>query len=120
MISHGYLGVLKCVCKRWRDVIGSEDYASCKSRMGRCGDWVFFWDGGIENQWKAYDPEADRWHDIPSMPRLNDDQHFDFSCVSACNRFLVIGGAYGNDDPALHHFTCYGTNFEKCRKRLVT
>ncbi|CAM8934904.1 unnamed protein product [Rhodiola kirilowii] len=99
MISHGYLGVLKCVCKRWRDVIGSEYYASYKSRMGRCGDWVFFWDGGIQHQWKAYDPEADRWHDMPSMPRLNDDSHFGFSCVSACNRFLVIGGAYANDNP---------------------
>ncbi|CAM8941355.1 unnamed protein product [Rhodiola kirilowii] len=99
MISHGYLGALKCVCKRWRDVIHSEDYASCKSRMGRCGDWLFFWNGGIENQWKAYDPEADRWHDIPSMLRLNDDQHSGLSCVSACNRFLVIGGVYSNDDP---------------------
>ncbi|CAM8934910.1 unnamed protein product [Rhodiola kirilowii] len=101
MISHGYLGVLKCVCKRWRDVLRSEDYASCKSRMGRCGDWVFSWNGGTENQWKACDPEADRWHDMPSMPRLNDDCHYGFSCVSASNRFLVIGGAYdnGNHEP---------------------
>ncbi|CAM8934906.1 unnamed protein product [Rhodiola kirilowii] len=98
MISHGYLGVLKCVCKRWRDVIHSEDYASFKSRIGRCGDWLFFSNGGIENQWKAYDPEADRWHDIPSMPRLNDDPYSGFFCISACNRFLVIGGAYVNDD----------------------
>ncbi|KAL9669309.1 hypothetical protein QQ045_006853 [Rhodiola kirilowii] len=91
-ISHGFLGVLECVCKRWRDVIRSKEYAFYKSRMGRCGDWlfVFMHENDRSRHWKAYDPEADSWHPIPPMPRGN--KLTGFSCVSVCNRLLVIGG----------------------------
>ncbi|CAM8985270.1 unnamed protein product [Rhodiola kirilowii] len=94
-ISHGFLGVLECVCKRWRDVIRSEEYAFYKSgSMGRCGDWLFvlITEDDRSRYWKAYDPEADRWHPIPSMPRVN--ELVAFSCVSVCNRLLVIGGFF--------------------------
>ncbi|CAM8911717.1 unnamed protein product [Rhodiola kirilowii] len=95
-ISHGFLGVLECVCKRWRDMLRSEDYALYKSRMGRCGDWLYVlmkekYSLGCR-YWKAYDPEADRWHRIPPMPRVN--ELVEYSCVSVCNRLLVIGGFF--------------------------
>ncbi|CAM8905675.1 unnamed protein product [Rhodiola kirilowii] len=93
-ISHGFLGVLECVCKRWRDVIHSEDYASYKLAKGWCGDWLFVLTEGSENYWSAYDPNADRWHTLPRMPTCYQGPHFGFSCVSVCNRFLVIGGTY--------------------------
>uniref|UniRef100_A0A7N0UI02 F-box/kelch-repeat protein n=1 Tax=Kalanchoe fedtschenkoi TaxID=63787 RepID=A0A7N0UI02_KALFE len=87
-ISHGFHGVLKCVCKRWRHVMSSEDYVSYKSRRGWCGDWLFVLAQGAENQW------ADRRHALPRIPSWNRESHFGFSCVGLCNRFLVIGGAY--------------------------
>ncbi|CAM8985496.1 unnamed protein product [Rhodiola kirilowii] len=65
--------------------------------MGRRGDWLFVSMQRLdESWWKAYDPEADRWHAIPptSMPSMNGGRHVGFSCVSVCNRFLVIGGLY--------------------------
>ncbi|KAL9670232.1 hypothetical protein QQ045_007783 [Rhodiola kirilowii] len=53
-----------------------------------------------ESRWKAYDPEADRWHAIPPtpMPSMNGERRVGFSCVSVCNRFLVIGGLYFDCD----------------------
>ncbi|CAM8985542.1 unnamed protein product [Rhodiola kirilowii] len=89
------MGFLEClnVCKRWKDVIRSEAYAFYKSsKMGRCGDWLFVFmeENDGSRYWKAYDPEVDRWHPIPPMPRTN--ELIEFSCVSVHNKLLVIGG----------------------------
>ncbi|KAF8392755.1 hypothetical protein HHK36_023104 [Tetracentron sinense] len=93
-VSHGYHGLLGVVSKRWRDLIRSSDYSGLKAREGWCGNWLFVLTEGT-NQWVAYDPEADRWHPLPKIPRAHpNSQHYGFSCVSVCNRFLVIGGSY--------------------------
>ncbi|KAL9671749.1 hypothetical protein QQ045_009322 [Rhodiola kirilowii] len=111
-ISHEFLGVLECVCKRWRDVIRSEEYAFYKSGMGRCGDWLFvlITDDDKSRYWKAYDPEADKWHLIPPMPRVNELVAFSqewsevasmsngrafFACSVICNK-VYVGGGYSS------------------------
>uniref|UniRef100_A0A2P2INQ3 Uncharacterized protein MANES_12G040400 n=1 Tax=Rhizophora mucronata TaxID=61149 RepID=A0A2P2INQ3_RHIMU len=94
-VSHGYHGMLETVSKRWRDLIRSPEYANCKSSEGWCGDWLFVLTEQPNNQWIAYDPEADKWHPLPKVSGdYGDWQHFGFSCVCVRDRLLVIGGSY--------------------------
>lgn len=103
-VSHGFHGLLETVSKKWREVTRGMEYANFKAREGWSGDWLFVLTEGSENQWVAYDPEADRWHPIPKMPRTHPDwKHTGFSCVCVGDRFLVIGGAYASNDPGFPH-----------------
>ncbi|XP_030475892.1 F-box/kelch-repeat protein At1g16250 [Syzygium oleosum] len=103
-VSHGFHGLLETVSKKWREVTRGMEYANFKAREGWSGDWLFVLTEGSENQWVAYDPEADRWHPIPKMPRTHPDwKHTGFSCVCVGDRFLVIGGAYASSDPGFPH-----------------
>lgn len=81
-------------------MIRSSDFSHYKAREGWCGDWLFVLTEGSKNQWVAYDPEADKWHSLPKISENNSTgQHYGFSCVSVCNKFLVIGGSYAPHDP---------------------
>ncbi|XP_059632058.1 F-box/kelch-repeat protein At1g16250 [Cornus florida] len=99
-VSHGYHGLLETVSKKWRNVIRSSDYSNYKAKEGWCGNWLFVLTEGSNGHWAAYDPEADIWHSLPKIPGVDYDwQHYGFSCVSVCNKFLVIGGSYAPYDP---------------------
>lgn len=94
-ISHGYHGLLECVSKKWEAAIKSDDYVCLKEKEGFCGNWLFAvspWEHTFKCA--AYDPDADRWHAIPPVPTTQRRLSFGYSCVSACNRFFIIGGAY--------------------------
>ncbi|XP_038986010.1 F-box/kelch-repeat protein At1g16250 isoform X1 [Phoenix dactylifera] len=93
-ISHGYHGLLECISRKWRDAIRSMDYAHMKARHERCGNWLFVSTADGKGQWDAYDPDADRWHPLPTVPTDCDESFCGFSCVSVCKKFLVIGGCY--------------------------
>lgn len=93
-ISHGYHGLLECVSRKWRDAIRSMDYAHIKARHEWCGNWLFVSTADGKGQWDAYDPDADRWHPLPTVPTDCDESCCGFSCVSVCKKFLVIGGCY--------------------------
>lgn len=111
MVSHGYHGLLETVSKTWRDLIRSLDYANYKAREEWCGNWLFVLTEGSNNEWVAYDPEADRWHPLPKIPTVHADwKHFGFSSISVGNRFFVIGGSYAPHDPAFPHQRPFITN----------
>ncbi|XP_022745715.1 LOW QUALITY PROTEIN: F-box/kelch-repeat protein At1g16250-like [Durio zibethinus] len=94
-LSHGYYGVLEAVSKRWKDLVRSSEYASYKANKGWCGDWLFVVTERSNNQWIAYDRDADRWRPLPKIPTDYEGlQHFGFSCVCVRNRLLVIGGSH--------------------------
>lgn len=95
-ISHGYHGVLECVSKSWRDAIRSTYYAHLKASEGWCGNWLFVSTSEQNiDMWDAYDPDADKWHTLPRMPRFrNDVSRSRFSVVSLHKKLLVIGGCY--------------------------
>lgn len=121
-LSHGHHGVLETVSTKWRDLIRSSDFASFKAREGWCGNWLFVLTEGSSNEWVAYDPEADIWHPLPKIPTTHADcKHVGFSCVSVCNRFLVIGGSYVPHDPVFPHQKPSRTNevmqFDPYRKK---
>ncbi|XP_043711621.1 F-box/kelch-repeat protein At1g16250 [Telopea speciosissima] len=110
-VSHGYHGLLETVSKRWRDVFRSSDYCNLKAREGWCGNWLFVLTEGINAQWIAYDPDADKWHPLPKIQSANPGwHHYGFSCVTVCNKFLVIGGSYAPHDPAFSHQRPVPTN----------
>ncbi|XP_057476454.1 F-box/kelch-repeat protein At1g16250-like isoform X2 [Actinidia eriantha] len=99
-VSHGYHGLLETISKGWRGLIRSPDYSNYKAREGWCGDWLFVLNEGSNNQWVAYDPDANRWHPLSNMPGVYSGRHhYGFSCVSVCNKFMVIGGSYAPNDP---------------------
>lgn len=99
-ISHGYHGILATVSKNWRDILGSSEFANFRATDGYCGSWLFVLTEKSNNQWIAYDPEADRWHPLPKIEGDNADlQHFGFSCVCIRKRLLVIGGSYAPREP---------------------
>ncbi|TMW95016.1 hypothetical protein EJD97_009481, partial [Solanum chilense] len=111
MISHGYHGILETVSRRWRKLFHSAEYSNYKAREGWSGNWLFVLTGGSENQWVAYDPEADRWHPLPRIPTSHPDQeHLGFSCACVLNKFLLIGGTYGARDQVIPHQTALMTN----------
>lgn len=111
MVSHGYHGLLETVSKTWRDLIRNLDYANYKAREEWCGNWLFVLTEGSNNEWVAYDPEADRWHPLPKIPTVHADwKHFGFSSISVRNRFFVIGGSYAPHDPAFPHQRPFITN----------
>ncbi|XP_004243661.1 F-box/kelch-repeat protein At1g16250 [Solanum lycopersicum] len=111
MISHGYHGILETVSRRWRKLFHSAEYSNYKAREGWSGNWLFVLTGGSENQWVAYDPEADRWHPLPRIPTSHPDQeHLGFSCACVLNKFLLIGGTYGARDQVIPHQTALTTN----------
>ncbi|WCJ41903.1 Galactose oxidase/kelch repeat superfamily protein [Euphorbia peplus] len=104
MVSHGHHGLLQAVSKRWRDLIRSSDYVSYKAKEGWCGDWLFVLTDQSNNQWVAYDPEADRWHPLPKSSKHNAGlYHVGFSCVCVNKKLLVIGGSYAPNDLSLPH-----------------
>lgn len=97
-ISHGYHGLLECVSMKWRDAIRSDEYARLKALAGWCGNWIFV-SAANGSRWEAYDTEADRWVPLPDMPTRLGGQGSNscngiigFSCVTVCNKFLMIGG----------------------------
>uniref|UniRef100_A0A6N2MWE2 F-box domain-containing protein n=1 Tax=Salix viminalis TaxID=40686 RepID=A0A6N2MWE2_SALVM len=101
-VSHGYHGLLESVSKSWRDMIRSADYAHYRAKHGCCGDWLFVLTEQSNNQWVAFDPEADRWHPLPKVSGdCSVGQHFGFSCVCVYNRLLVIGGSYAPLDSSV-------------------
>lgn len=103
-LSHGYHGLLEAVSKGWKAIIRSPDYSTYKARHGWCGNWLFVLTEGPNSQWVAYDPEAERWHPLPIMPSIHPEwQHYGFSCVIVCNKFLVIGGSYAPDNANYPH-----------------
>lgn len=111
MVSHGYHGLLETVSKTWRYLIRSLDYANYKAREEWCGNWLFVLTEGSNNEWVAYDPEADRWHPLPKILTVHADRkHFGFSSISVGNRFFVIGGSYAPHDPAFPHQRPFITN----------
>lgn len=93
MVSHGHHGLLKTVSRRWRDLIRSREYACYKAKEGWSGTWLFVLTEQSNNQWVAYDPDADRWHPLPKPSGYADMHHFGFSCVCVNNKLLVIGGS---------------------------
>lgn len=127
-LSHGYHGLLETVSKGWRDVIRSSDYSNYKAREGWCGDWLFVLTEGSKNQWVAYDPEADKWHSLPKISENSSTgQHYGFSCVTVCNKFLVIGGSYAPHDPIFPNQKPFITSdvvqydpFTKCWSRAAS
>ncbi|WZZ57716.1 hypothetical protein YC2023_057823 [Brassica napus] len=68
-LSHGYHGKLECVSKGWRDLVRSDAYSCYKARNGWSGSWLF---AHSNNQWVAYDPDADRWHPLPRDGAIQD------------------------------------------------
>ncbi|KAK9106765.1 hypothetical protein Syun_022776 [Stephania yunnanensis] len=94
-ISHGFHGRLEAVSKRWREVFRSSEYSSFKASEGWCGNWLFVLTEADNNEWIAYDPEANWWHSLPRIPRPKHQwNHFGFACVCVSQKFLVIGGYY--------------------------
>ncbi|KAH0992060.1 hypothetical protein GBA52_003543 [Prunus armeniaca] len=92
MVSHGYHGLLETVSKTWRDLIRNLDYANYKAREEWCGNWLFVLTEGSNNEWVAYDPEADRWHPLPKIPTVHADwKHFGFSMLFVV-KFMLLGG----------------------------
>lgn len=109
-VSHGYHGRLEAVSKRWKEFIRGEEFSSFKAREGWCGNWLFVLTEGSDDQWVAYDPDADIWHPLPKIKREQPCKHVGFSCVCVSNKFLVIGGAYSFSDPASSHLKPVITN----------
>ncbi|KAJ8755453.1 hypothetical protein K2173_019251 [Erythroxylum novogranatense] len=104
MVSHGYHGLIETVSKRWRDIIRSSEYANLKAKEGWCGNWLFVLTEESNNQWIAYDPEADRWHPLPKYSGYaHREQHFGFACACVNNRLLVIGGSSAQHNSSLLH-----------------
>ncbi|CAN8293115.1 unnamed protein product [Cochlearia groenlandica] len=95
-LSHGYHGVLECVCRSWRDLVRSVEYSSYKASNGWLGNWLFVLSERSKNQWVAYDPEADKWHPLPRARVVGNDCHSGFACVCVSNCLLVIGGCYSS------------------------
>lgn len=121
-VSHGYHGVLETVSKRWRDLIRSAEYANYKARQGWFGNWLFVLTERSSDQWIAYDPEADRWHPLPKIPRvLCGWQHFGFSCVCVSSKLYVIGGSFAPTGSAFPRQSPVTTNevmqFDPCTKQ---
>ncbi|XP_016445178.2 F-box/kelch-repeat protein At1g16250 [Nicotiana tabacum] len=111
MISHGYHGILETVCRGWRKLFHSAEYSNYKAREGWCGNWLFVLTEGSENQWIAYDPEADRWHPLPRVTTSHPDQkHLGFSCACVSNKFLLIGGSYEPSDQVFSRQKALTTN----------
>nr|XP_016445178.1 PREDICTED: F-box/kelch-repeat protein At1g16250-like [Nicotiana tabacum] len=111
MISHGYHGILETVCRGWRKLCHSAEYSNYKAREGWCGNWLFVLTEGSENQWIAYDPEADRWHPLPRVTTSHPDQkHLGFSCACVSNKFLLIGGSYEPSDQVFSRQKALTTN----------
>lgn len=103
-ISHGFHGSLQAVCKSWRDLLCSNEYAGYKASKGWCGNWLFVLTENAENHWIAYDPDANRWHPVPKIPDIPGGWlQRGFSCVCVCNQLLIIGGSYTPCEPALNH-----------------
>lgn len=110
-LSHGYHGLVETVSKKWKDLIRSSDFANYKAREGLCGNWLFVLTEGSDNEWVAYDPEADRWHPLPKIPSVHaEGRHYGFSCISVCNQFFAIGGSYSRVNPAFPHHRPLVTN----------
>ncbi|GKV10478.1 hypothetical protein SLEP1_g21832 [Rubroshorea leprosula] len=121
-VSHGYHGLLETVSKRWRDLFRSCEYGNYKAGQGWCGNWLFVLAERSNNQWIAYDPDADRWHPLPKIPTVQDGwQHFGFSCVCVYNWLLVIGGSFAPTGSAFSRQSPVITNdvmlFDPCRKQ---
>ncbi|CAF2095883.1 unnamed protein product [Brassica rapa] len=104
-LSHGYHGTLECVSKDWRDLVRSEVYSCYKARNGWSGNWLF---AHSNNQWVAYDSDADRWHPLPRNEAIQDCwDHSGFACVCVSSCLLMIKDCYVSSFPYEEHVVVY-------------
>lgn len=62
--------VLRSVCRKWREVIGSDHYFEARERIGVEEAWLYASISDCQgvNSWFAFDSHCGRWHRLPPIP----------------------------------------------------
>ncbi|KAG0581608.1 hypothetical protein M758_4G252600 [Ceratodon purpureus] len=56
---------LRCVCKRWNDIINVKSFLSVCSRVPSQGSLFLMFTDMLQQKFAAYDPTTQRWHMLP-------------------------------------------------------
>lgn len=61
---------LRCVCRKWRDMIASEYYYSLRKSLGLSEGWIYAFSRDYVEclHWHVLDPITRRWKELPGMP----------------------------------------------------
>lgn len=84
---------LRCVCKRWNNIIESRSFLSICSRVPSHGPFFLMFADPFRQKIAAYDPTLHRWHLLPLSFFLSCPFFESFIVLAAAGGLLCVGGA---------------------------
>ncbi|CAI5480951.1 unnamed protein product [Closterium sp. Yama58-4] len=99
-VPRSNLQVLKAVCRRWHDSLGSSLYFQARKRLGLTEPWLYAsisdWQG--HNACVAFDPSSTTWHTLPPIPGAQQRSVLTLQFAAVKGR-LLVAGVVERDDP---------------------
>eukprot|EP00270_Netrium_digitus_P001672 TRINITY_DN1182_c0_g1_i2.p1 TRINITY_DN1182_c0_g1~~TRINITY_DN1182_c0_g1_i2.p1 ORF type:complete len:428 (+),score=83.02 TRINITY_DN1182_c0_g1_i2:98-1381(+) len=84
---------LRCVCRRWRDLVGSEAFYSARVVTGLAEAWLYAsvsdWQGS--NCWFSFDPSTSAWKRLPQIPGSEHRNILTLQLAALSGKLLVSG-----------------------------
>ncbi|CAI7766134.1 unnamed protein product [Closterium sp. NIES-53] len=99
-VPRSNLQVLKTVCRRWHDSLGSSLYFQARKRLGLTEPWLYAsisdWQG--HNACVAFDPSSSTWHTLPPIPGAQQRSVLTLQFAAVKGR-LLVAGVVEREDP---------------------
>lgn len=92
-VSRRFHGLLRCVCRQWRDLLISPRFFDMRERQGLAQEWLYvmFRTSNGQYRWFAFEEEARLWLPLPPLPC----HVIGAACAVAAGRLFMIGGSLG-------------------------
>ncbi|CAI5465319.1 unnamed protein product [Closterium sp. Yama58-4] len=99
-VPRSNLQVLRAVCRRWHDSLGSSLYFQARKRLGLTEPWLYAsisdWQG--HNACVAFDPSSSTWHTLPPIPGAQQRSVLTLQFAAVKGR-LLVAGVVEREDP---------------------
>ncbi|GJP73254.1 hypothetical protein CLOP_g3997 [Closterium sp. NIES-67] len=99
-VPRSCLLLLRAVCRRWHDSLGSSLYFQARKRLGLAEPWLYAsisdWQG--HNACMAFDPSSSAWHTLPPIPGAQHRSVLTLQFAAVKGR-LLVAGVVEREDP---------------------
>uniref|UniRef100_A0A0D6R728 F-box domain-containing protein n=1 Tax=Araucaria cunninghamii TaxID=56994 RepID=A0A0D6R728_ARACU len=106
-VPRKYHHTLKCVSKKWRDVLITESLYSYRQRLGIADSWIYALcrDSHECVHFYVLDPSRRRWKELPGLPTVC-SRRFGMACEALGRRLYLLGGCGWSED-VTNEVYCY-------------
>ncbi|XP_024387882.1 F-box/kelch-repeat protein At5g15710 [Physcomitrium patens] len=89
---------LRCVCKRWNEIVNSKNFLSICSRVPSQGSLFLMFADMLQQKCAAYDPTSQRWHMLPPSYFLPCPYFESIVVVATAGGLLCLEGRTGSQN----------------------